>query len=163
MEWEERSQQASALEARLAAREAVLREREDSFEAQVRPLNTVSSYKQPRGYFDHQIFSHLARQASHLSEAAQCRAASAGLFTSYSRLLGIEHPSPCSRSQFTHAGSLSQWAPYRAPVRLGGAASPIWRYACRPITFSAFWLRSSVVSVLISLISDMSDIVRQED
>lgn len=38
MEWEERSQQASALEARLAAREAALREREDSFEAQVRPL-----------------------------------------------------------------------------------------------------------------------------
>lgn len=92
MEWQERAQQASALEARLAAREAALREREDSFEAQVRPLNTVSSYNQPRGCFNHQIFSHLARQASHLSEAVQCRAASAGLFTPYFRLLGYSAP-----------------------------------------------------------------------
>ena len=35
LEWEDKSQQASALEARLAAREKALREREDTFDAQV--------------------------------------------------------------------------------------------------------------------------------
>ena len=42
LEWEDKSQQASALEARLAAREKALREREDTFDAQVGYLSSDS-------------------------------------------------------------------------------------------------------------------------